>query len=100
LESFEQSALDRAEKARHALDIQNVRELIGAASRRVRAKGEVGDLNERRLIRWITQDAIQFGLLSSLVRRLQFDRALLQLTRKRDRALDQCRRMDLFLSHS
>jgi hypothetical protein len=83
LEAAQQRAIERREEARHALHVEDVGQLIGRASGRVRAERLVGQLNQRRLVGGVLDHAVELRLLASLLRRLQRDRALLQPARQR-----------------
>ena len=50
LESLEQSPVERTEKPRDPLDVQDVDELVHGALRRLRAEGLVGHLREGGLV--------------------------------------------------
>ena len=84
-----QRAIERTEKTRDALHIEDVRELIDRARGRFRAEGLIGHLHERRHIAGRLQHPVQLGLLPSLRRRLHFRGALLERPRECDRALDE-----------
>ena len=84
LESAQHRAVERAEEARHALHIEDVRELVRHARSGLRAKRLVGELDERGLVRRGLQHAVQFRLLPLLRRCLQFGGAKLELPRHGD----------------
>ena len=78
LKAQEQRAIDRAEKPRHALHVENVNQLIGRPVRPPRAERLIGELRQRRLVVRRLDHPIQFRLLPPLLRRLQLARPLAQ----------------------
>ena len=89
LKTEEQGAIERTEKARDALHIEDVRELIHRPRRRFRAERLIRHLHERRHIARRLQHAIQLRLLATLGRGLHLRGALLQRPREGDRTVDE-----------
>jgi hypothetical protein len=84
LEAAQHRAIQRTEETRHALHIEDVRELIRHPRRRLRTKRLVRELHERGLVRRRLQHAIQLHLLALLRRCLQLRGAKLELPRHGD----------------
>ena len=80
LEASEECSLHRTKKARDALDIEDVDELIRSPRGLVGSKRLVGQCRQRNLVTRIVNHPIEFGLLLAFLRCLQFLRAGLQCT--------------------
>ena len=93
-EPAQQCPVEWTEKPRNALDIENMRELIGGARGGPAAEGLVGQLHKRNLVRGRLEPSIQLGLLPALGRCLEFGGARLQLPGQRNRLIDQRSRGD------
>ena len=89
LEAAEQRPVERAEKTRNPLNIEDVGELFRGAGGCVRTKGLVGQFDERRLVGWSLEHPVEFGLLPPFGGGLQTHRFLLQLGRQFDSGIDQ-----------
>ena len=89
LKSFQQRALQSAEKARYALHVQNVNELMDRAMRHLRSEGLIGHLSESDFVTRVLKHPVQFGLLAFFLRRLESRGAFLQ-RRARDSAFCTC----------
>jgi hypothetical protein len=89
LEALEHGAVHRAEEARHALDIEDVGELLCAAPRASGPEGLVRHLGQRGAIFEALEHPLELRLLAFFLPGLQHRGARLQVPRQRDRAL-QC----------
>ena len=91
LEALHQRAVERAEVARHALHVEDVRQVLDGARGVAGAECLVGHHRERRLVGRRLQHAVEFRLLASLRGCLQRSRALLESARQQQRLLHRRR---------
>ena len=80
LKSQEQRLVERTEKPRDPLHVEDVGELLGRAGGGLGPKGLIGQFDEGRLVGRVAQHPVELGLLPPFGSRLEPDRLPLKLS--------------------
>ena len=88
MKTHQQRAIHWREESRDSLNVQDMDQLIDGSIGRPRAKRLIRHLDHGDFIAGTLDHPIQFGLLTTFLRRLQSVGARLQMTRYRDRQLN------------